>query len=89
MIAHDALVVQLVAFSNTSTQLPRYLDTLREAGYEEVGLKGDNANEYYVRNVPQRKWYTNGKMEKQPEKCYWYTGWGVRALYTAHGLWVL
>jgi hypothetical protein len=57
-IDSDALVVQLVAFSDPDTQLPAFLNAMHSAGYEEltpfenVGLKRP------LREVPNRRWYT-------------------------------
>ncbi len=54
-----AAVVQLVAFSDTDEQLPRYLEAMRDAGYGAVPLR--NSEQYIYRNVPNRRWYTSEK----------------------------
>jgi hypothetical protein len=59
MLAPDATVVQLVAFSNASVQLPLFLKSMNEAGYQEVNH--DSANRSLVRDVPNRRWYARGK----------------------------
>ncbi len=61
VLSPDTIVVQLVAFSETATQLPLYLDTLGAAGYEELHMQGLRTGEGHVRTVPQRKWYTSGR----------------------------
>ena len=55
IIAPDATVVQLVAFSDTASQLPRYLEAMSEAGFEETSAGGIDSQQ--VRSVPNRKWY--------------------------------
>ncbi len=53
LLRPDAVVLQLVAFSNAETQLPRYVETMREAGYSR---RSDLEPEGW-RNVPNRRWY--------------------------------
>jgi hypothetical protein len=50
--------VQMVAFSDVTWQLPKYLEVMRDAGFDEVNLSGssDEAERIY-RTVPNRKWY--------------------------------
>jgi hypothetical protein len=49
----DGVVVQLVGFSDASSQLPEYLRAMETAGFSEYrGLA-----EQLVRRVPNRKWY--------------------------------
>jgi hypothetical protein len=55
----DALLVQLVAFSNPEIQLPAFLESMRLAGYEELQLLTAPNKERPSRLVPNRKWYTN------------------------------
>ncbi len=55
----DALVAQLVAFSNPDTQLPAFLDSMRLAGYEEIKPFSTLTSQRPNRLVPNRKWYTN------------------------------
>lgn len=52
------LIVQLVAFSNPEAHLPAFLTAMRDAGYEEINPFGDLISERPVREVPNRKWYT-------------------------------
>ncbi|MBI2857121.1 MAG: site-specific DNA-methyltransferase [Chloroflexi bacterium] len=59
MLSPDATVVQLVAFSDTQTQLPLYMDTLAAAGYKELQVPSLLASGSHIRTVPHRKWYTN------------------------------
>ena len=51
------VVVQLVAFSEASWQLPRYLETLEEAGLQEAFLPSLNGERLW-RSVPGRRWYS-------------------------------
>ena len=61
VLSPETTIVQLVAFSETATQLPLYMNTLTAAGYEELQapslLRGGN----HIRTIPHRKWYTNGQ----------------------------
>jgi len=69
LIADDAVVIQLVAFSSPETQLERYLSAMKDAGFREVLLPqrytyGDGR---LWRVIPNRKWYahrTNGKSQR-------------------------
>lgn len=59
------IVVQMVAFSERGWQLPRYLETMNEAGLQEVFLpglkvKGDGR---LWRSVPGRRWYSDQRGE--------------------------
>lgn len=54
-----ALVVQMVAFSDPSWQVSRFLESMYEAGYDEImpeslGIEHENR---IWRDVPGRKWY--------------------------------
>jgi hypothetical protein len=60
VIAPDAVVVQLVGFSDVTTQLPRYLACMKEAGFEEWIFAGQ-CEERLGRRVPNRKWYAKLK----------------------------
>ena len=55
MIAPDAYIVQLISFSDTHTQLPRYLEAMEAAGFTEESANHLQSRE--VRTVPNRKWY--------------------------------
>ena len=58
VVARNALVVQLVAFSDTESQLPRYLEAMETAGFEETIPLGEGQDLVW-RSVPNRKWYCN------------------------------
>lgn len=59
LLSPNAWVVQLVAFSDPSWQLPRYLRAMTAAGFEEIELSGQRRRGARVwREVPGRKWYT-------------------------------
>ena len=57
IVAPDAKVVQLIAFSDAAVQLPRYLDAMTAAGFEETN-EGDIESRQ-IRSVPNRKWYSH------------------------------
>jgi hypothetical protein len=59
------VVMQMVAFSDPSWQLPRYLETMDEAGLQEMFLpafKG-KADGRLWRSVPSRRWYSDQRGE--------------------------
>jgi hypothetical protein len=54
------VVLQMIAFSDVTWQLPRYLETMEEAGLTETflpALRGDGDGRLW-RSVPGRKWYS-------------------------------
>src|SRR5690606_12452823 len=57
--------VQMVAFSDASWQLPRYLETMEEAGLSELFLPvlAGEADGRLWRTVPNRKWYAQKRGE--------------------------
>ena len=57
IIAPDAKVVQLVSFSDAAVQLPRYLNAMTAAGFEETNE--GNIESRQIRSVPNRKWYSH------------------------------
>lgn len=59
MARPDTLVVQMVAFSEPDWQLPRYLDAMSQAGFEEQQLlvSTEDPDGRMWRSVPGRKWY--------------------------------
>lgn len=59
VIDPNALVVQMLAFSNPGWQLPRFLDAMREAGFDEVAplSLGISAVGRVWRSVPGRRWF--------------------------------
>ncbi len=53
-------IVQMVAFSDKSKQLPRYLAEMESAGFDE--LRRESGRPFRVwRTVPNRKWHANSK----------------------------
>lgn len=62
VMADDATVVQLVAFSDVESQLPRYLDAMTSAGYREAvfqcPITGSEGSRVW-RQVPLRRWYAS------------------------------
>ena len=54
-----AYVVQLISFSHTKTQLPRYRDAMTDAGFEETSV-GD-IESGAVRTVPNRRWFNHSR----------------------------
>ncbi len=72
LLAEDALVFQLVAFSKPSWQLTAFLDAMAHAGYGEVSVDSDAecvVDGRIWRFVPGRKWYarTQGKIPASKE----------------------
>lgn len=61
----ETIFVQMVAFSDPTWQLPRYLETLEGVGLSEVllpALKGDRDGRLW-RSVPNRRWYSDQRGE--------------------------
>ena len=56
VMARDGVVVQLIGFANQNTQLPRYLATMEDAGFETRTPSNFYAHGLW-RQVPNRKWY--------------------------------
>ncbi len=56
----NAIVAQLVGFSDIRIQLPLYLKSMEEAGYKEVFPLASEGKRVW-RDVANRKWYTNGR----------------------------
>lgn len=59
----ETTVVQVVAFSDPSWQLPRYLSAADDAGFQErmlPALRGERDSRLW-RSVPNRKWHANRK----------------------------
>jgi len=59
-IDQSALVVQLVAFSDSDLQLPAFLNAMHSAGYEELTPFSNRGSKRPMRKVPNRRWYTYG-----------------------------
>jgi len=53
-------IVQMVAFADREGQLPQYLETMKEAGLEEIflGTLKDSDDGRLWRSVPGRRWYS-------------------------------
>lgn len=60
LLAADATVVQVVAFAEAASQLPRYLAAMTDAGYERAPEQEPEA----WRVVPNRKWYFRARPER-------------------------
>jgi hypothetical protein len=64
------IVVQMVAFSDPASQLPRYLETMDEAGLKEMFLpmlEGERDGRLW-RRVPGRRWYSDQRGETPGSK---------------------
>lgn len=60
VIQPETLVVQVLAFSDPSWQLPEYLRVMAAAGFEEASIKlADTPDGRVWRRVPNRKWYAS------------------------------
>lgn len=61
----NTVVVQMVAFSDMSWQLERYLETMHQAGLSEVFLPAlqGQADGRLWRSVPNRRWYSDQRGE--------------------------
>jgi len=61
----DALVIQLVGFTDNKKYLNRYLEMMENAGFTELSLpsKKNERNFRIWRRVPNRKWYAEIKGE--------------------------
>lgn len=61
----STVIVQVVAFSSPEWQLPRYLKTMEEVGFDEMLLPGSDVHTdgRLWRTVPNRRWHANRKGE--------------------------
>lgn len=66
VVADDARIVQLVSFRDSEAQLPRYLETMAEAGYDETSDEVIQSG--MVRSVPNRRWYAHQIPENSASK---------------------
>jgi hypothetical protein len=59
--AADTIIVQMVAFSDLRWQLPRYLEVMNVAGFQEIKFDewSNAADGRLWRAVPNRKWYAS------------------------------
>ena len=66
VVDQDSRIVQLISFSDSASQLPRYLETMQAAGFEETneGCIGSRQ----VRLVPNRKWYTRKRPQNDASR---------------------
>lgn len=58
VMAEGAIIAQLIAFSEPSRQLPRYLRNMAAAGFRELRFLGHRR---IWRDVPSRRWHANLK----------------------------
>ena len=63
VIAKDALIVQLVAFSDPRRNLARFLDAMEAAGFSE---EREIRTRRLWRSVPNRKWYNRTNEHRAP-----------------------
>lgn len=68
VVARNAVVVQLVAFSDAELQLPRYLAAMELAGFAEFDSPAISDDRRLWRNVPNRKWYCHNGKEQDSAK---------------------
>ena len=63
IVNKNTIIVQLVAFTDYSWQLTRYLETMEEAGFVECKLSefSEYDDDRIWREVPNRKWHANAK----------------------------
>jgi hypothetical protein len=62
---NDTVIVQMLAFAEPEWQLKRYLETMEDAGLEELllpSLKGEGDGRLW-RSVPGRRWYSDQRGE--------------------------
>lgn len=68
VVRDDGIVVQLVGFSRPDKQLPRYLQAMKSAGFEEFTIDRtvhSIGQKDFWRAVPHRKWYTSLRDETE------------------------
>ncbi|MBI4480152.1 MAG: hypothetical protein HY651_09035 [Acidobacteria bacterium] len=68
IVAQNAAVVQLVAFSDAKSQLPRYLAAMKQAGFDEFDGLATTRRSRVWRSVPNRKWYCQTGEEQDSAK---------------------
>ena len=66
MVSRDAHVVQLVSFSDISTQLPIYLEAMDRAGFDEAATRELGSRR--ERSVPNRKWYNSRRPDNDASR---------------------
>lgn len=60
IIHKDAIVAQLVGFSEIDIQLPLFLKAMEHAGFEEI-FPVSETGKHLWREIPNRKWYTENQ----------------------------
>jgi hypothetical protein len=58
VVCKDARVIQLLSFTNTRLQLPRYLQAMETAGFALDDTLPSGERSLMWRKVPNRKWYS-------------------------------
>jgi len=62
--SEKTVIIQIVAFSDPLTQLPRYLDAMTNAGLAEIKPERMESRDGRIwRGVPNRKWYASQRGE--------------------------
>ena len=66
LVSPETTVVQLVGFNNPPDQLPRYLSTMNESGFQEVLFPELATAEdgRLWRPVPSRRWWTEAQSRR-------------------------
>jgi len=64
IVKDSTIVCQVMSYSDTKTQLPRYLSVLKQAGFSEHKLlsPSSSCDGRLWRRVPNRKWYNRTKL---------------------------
>jgi hypothetical protein len=63
-VTQRTIIVQMIAFSDPSWQLDRYLEMMENAGFAELFIKGHDSRDGRLwRSVPGRKWYSDQRGE--------------------------
>ncbi len=68
VVERTATIVQLVAFSDGQSQLPRYLGAMERAGFREFDALALTGQDRVWRFVPNRKWYCETANGQEPIK---------------------
>ena len=65
----STVVAQVISFANPCSQLSRYRELMRSAGYKELFLGSSNST-ILARKIPNRKWYKRATNNDQEAKEY-------------------
>lgn len=70
VVDRETLLIQMVAFSDPSWQLPRYLEVMEEANFTEFEspFPSSSPDGRLWRHVPNRKWYADQKGDTASSK---------------------